>query len=155
MRAVYQRYLGFYDGNPAHLNPLPPEQAAKKTIEWMGGPDAVLAKLRDAYARGEYRWVSQIGNELVFADPTNAAARALQADALEQLGYQSENATWRNIYLTGAQELRDGVAKPSSTATSSSDLVRALSVPNFFDYLAVRLNADKRSEEHTSELQSH
>ena len=143
VRAVYQRYLGFYDGNPAHLNPLPPEQAAKKTIEWMGGPDAVLARMRDAYARGEYRWVSQIGNELVFADPSNAAARALQADALEQLGYQSENATWRNIYLTGAQELRDGVARPNSAATSSSDLVRALTVPNFFDFLAVRLNADK------------
>ncbi len=143
VRAVYQRYLGFYDGNPAHLNPLPPAQAAKKTIEWMGGADAVLARLREAYARGEYRWVSQIGNELVFADPSNLAARALQADALEQLGYQSENATWRNIYLTGAQELRDGVPKSGAGATNSSDLVRALTVPNFFDYLAVRLNADK------------
>lgn len=143
VRAVYQRYLGFYDGNPAHLNPLPPEQTAKKTIEWMGGADTVLARLREAYARGEYRWVSQIGNELVFADPSNAAARALQADALEQLGYQSENATWRNIYLTGAQELRNGVAKPDGGGTNSSDLVRALTVPNFFDYLAVRLNADK------------
>lgn len=143
VRAVYQRYLGFYDGNPAHLNPLPPEQSARKTIEWMGGADAVLAKMREAYARGEYRWVSQIGNELVFADPSNRAARALQADALEQLGYQSENATWRNIYLTGAQELRDGVRKSAQGATSSADLVRALTVPNFFDYLAVRLNADK------------
>ena len=143
VRAVYQRYLGFYDGNPAHLNPLPPEQTAKKTIEWMGGADAVLTKMRDAYARGDYRWVSQIGNELVFADPSNTAARALQADALEQLGYQSENATWRNIYLTGAQELRNGVRKSDATATSSSDLVRALTVPNFFDYLGVRLNADK------------
>jgi len=143
VRAVYQRYLGFYDGNPAHLNPLPPESAAKKTIEWMGGADAVLGKLRDAFARGEYRWVAQIGNELVFADPSNEAARALQADALEQLGYQSENATWRNIYLSGAQELRDGVRKSTQGATSSSDLVRALTVQNFFDFLAVRLNADK------------
>lgn len=143
VRAVYQRYLGFYDGNPAHLNPLPPEQTAQKTIEWMGGAEAVLGKMREAYARGEYRWVSQIGNQLVFADPTNTAARALQADALEQLGYQSENATWRNIYLTGAQELREGVQPPGVGATSSSDLIRALTVPNFFDYLAVRLNADK------------
>ncbi|RZT41777.1 alkyl/aryl-sulfatase [Cupriavidus agavae] len=143
VRAVYQRYLGFYDGNPAHLNPLPPVPAARKTIEWMGGADAVLAKLRDAYARGEYRWVAQIGNELVFADPSNAAARALQADALEQLGYQSENATWRNIYLSGAMELRDGVRQSGAAGTSSSDLVRALTVPNFFDFLAVRLNADK------------
>ncbi len=143
VRAVYQRYLGFYDGNPAHLNPLPPEQTAQKTIEWMGGAEAVLGKMREAYARGEYRWVSQIGNQLVFADPANTTARALQADALEQLGYQSENATWRNIYLTGAQELREGVQPPGVGATSSSDLIRALTVPNFFDYLAVRLNADK------------
>ncbi|ABF09028.1 linear primary-alkylsulfatase [Cupriavidus metallidurans] len=143
VRAVYQRYLGFYDGNPAHLNPLPPEQTARKTIEWMGGADAVLAKAREAYAHGDYRWVAQIGNDLVFADPSNAAARALQADALEQLGYQSENATWRNIYLTGAQELRDGVPKLQGSSLGSADLVRALTVPNFFDYLAVRLNADK------------
>ncbi|MGO4810043.1 alkyl/aryl-sulfatase [Cupriavidus sp. 2MCAB6] len=143
VRAVYQRYLGFYDGNPAHLNPLPPVQGAKKTIEWMGGPDAVLAKAREAYARGEYRWVAQIGNELVFADPSNAAARALQADALEQLGYQTENATWRNAYLTGAQELRNGVKRGASGGTTSPDMVRALTVPYFFDYLAVRLNADK------------
>ncbi|MDF3832121.1 alkyl sulfatase dimerization domain-containing protein [Cupriavidus basilensis] len=143
VRAVYQRYLGFYDGNPAHLDPLPPVQTATKTIEWMGGPDAVLAKAREAYARGEYRWVAQIGNELVFADPSNAAARALQADALEQLGYQSENATWRNAYLSGAQELRNGVRKGTPGGTSSPDLVRALTVPHFFDYLAVRLNADK------------
>ncbi len=143
VRAVYQRYLGFYDGNPAHLDPLPPVQTATKTIEWMGGSDAVLAKAREAYARGEYRWVAQIGNELVFADPSNAAARALQADALEQLGYQSENATWRNAYLSGAQELRNGVRKGTPGGTSSPDLVRALTVPHFFDYLAVRLNADK------------
>ena len=143
VRAVYQRYLGFYDGNPAHLNPLPPVQGAKKTIEWMGGPDAVLAKAREAYARGEYRWVAQIGNEVVFADPTNAAARALQADALEQLGYQTENATWRNAYLSGAQELRNGVKRSAPGGTTSPDLVRALTVPHFFDYLAVRLNADK------------
>ncbi|WP_416050671.1 alkyl/aryl-sulfatase [Cupriavidus basilensis] len=143
VRAVYQRYLGFYDGNPAHLNPLPPVQGAKKTIEWMGGADAVLAKAREAYARGEYRWVAQIGNELVFAEPANTAARALQADALEQLGYQTENATWRNAYLTGAQELRNGIKRGAPSGTTSPDLVRALTVPHFFDYLAVRLNADK------------
>lgn len=143
VRAVYQRYLGFYDGNPAHLNPLPPVQGAKKTIEWMGGADAVLAKAREAYARGEYRWVAQIGNELVFAEPANTAARALQADALEQLGYQTENATWRNAYLSGAQELRNGIKRGAPSGTTSPDLVRALTVPHFFDYLAVRLNADK------------
>lgn len=143
VRAIYQRYLGFFDGNPAHLNPLPPMQTARKTIEWMGGADAVLAKLHEAYSRGEYRWVVQIGNELVFADPDNAAARALQADALEQLGYQSENATWRNVYLSGAQELRSGVDRTRPSGASAPDLVRALTAPNFFDYMAVRLNGSK------------
>jgi alkyl sulfatase BDS1-like metallo-beta-lactamase superfamily hydrolase len=143
VRAVYQRYLGFYDGNPASLNPLPPVESAKKTIEWMGGADAVLAKARAAYAQGDYRWVAQIGNQLVFADPGNRAARALQADALEQLGYQSENSTWRNAYLSGAQELRQGVSSAPRQGTASADMVQALTVPMFFDYLAVRLNADK------------
>lgn len=142
VRAIYQRYMGFYDGNPAHLNPLPPVESARRTIEWMGGPDAVLAKAREAYAHGDYRWVAQIGNELVFAAPNNTEARQLQANALEQLGYQSENATWRNIYLTGAQELRRGVA-PAKPRTASPDMVRALTVPLFFDYMAVRLNSDK------------
>ena len=143
VRAVYQRYLGFYDANPASLNPLPPAEAARKTIAWMGGADAVLARARASYAQGDYRWVAQVVNQLVFADPDNQAARRLQAAALEQLGYQSENSTWRNIYLSGAQELRDGVAAASGTSAASADLVRALSVPMFFDYMAVRLNADK------------
>ncbi|MGY8525562.1 alkyl/aryl-sulfatase [Paracidovorax citrulli] len=142
VRAVYQRYLGFYDGNPANLNPLPPVETARRTIEWMGGPEQVLARLREAYAKGDYRWVVQIGNALVFANPDNAQAKALQADALEQLGYQSENATWRNAYLTGARELRHGVS-PKGRGTASPDMVRALTVPHFFDYLAVRLNSDR------------
>ena len=134
--------MGFYDGNPAHLNPLPPVETARRTVEWMGGPDALLAKLKDAYAHGEYRWVAQVGNELVFAAPENQAARLLQADVLEQLGYQSENTTWRNAYLTGAMELRRGVAK-LGFSSGSPDLVRALTVPQFFDFLAVRLDGDK------------
>jgi alkyl sulfatase BDS1-like metallo-beta-lactamase superfamily hydrolase len=143
VRAVYQRYLGFYDGNPASLNPLPPVQSARKTIEWMGGPEAVLEKARASYRQGDYRWVAQIVNQLVFADPDNKAARELQADALEQLGYQSENSTWRNAYLTGAQELRKGIAPIPRQSTASADMVRAMSVPMYFDYLSVRLNADK------------
>jgi alkyl sulfatase BDS1-like metallo-beta-lactamase superfamily hydrolase len=143
VRAVYQRYLGFYDGNPASLNPLPPVQSARKTIEWMGGADAVLAKARAAYTAGEYRWVAQITNQLVFADPGNKAARDLQANTLEQLGYQSENSTWRNAYLTGAQELRHGAPTSSNQGAASADIIRALTVPMFFDYLGVRLNADK------------
>jgi alkyl sulfatase BDS1-like metallo-beta-lactamase superfamily hydrolase len=143
VRAVYQRYLGFYDANPASLNPLPPVEAARNTIAWMGGADAVLAKARASYAQGNYRWVAQIVNQLVFAEPGNQAARQLQAAALEQLGYQSENSTWRNAYLSGAQELRQGVAATAGGGTASADLVKALTVPLFFDYLAVRLNADK------------
>jgi alkyl sulfatase BDS1-like metallo-beta-lactamase superfamily hydrolase len=143
VRAVYQRYLGFYEGNPANLNPLPPVESAKKTIEWMGGADAVLAKARSAYQQGDYRWVAQIVNQVVFADPGNRAARELQANALEQLGYQSENSTWRNAYLTGAQELRQGPFKGPRQGAASADLVQALTVPMFFDFLAVRLNADK------------
>lgn len=142
VRAIYQRYMGFYDGNPASLNPLPPLETARRTVAWMGGVDAVLAKLREAYTAGDYRWVAQMGNELVFVAPENVAVRQLQANALEQLGYQSENGTWRNIYLTGAQELRQGRSKVGIT-TTSPDLVRSLTIPDFFDYMAVRLDGDK------------
>ncbi|MBC3210376.1 MBL fold metallo-hydrolase [Pseudomonas sp. SWRI111] len=141
-RAVYQRYMGFYDGNPANLNPLPPADTAKRTVEAMGGGAAVLEKMRTAIASAEYRWAAQLGNQLLFAEPDNASARKLQAEALEQLGYQSENATWRNMYLTGAMELRNGVP-PQSANTVSVDMVRAMSPEMFFDYLAVRLDSDK------------
>ena len=147
VRAIYQRYMGFYDSNPAHLNPLPPVETARRTVEWMGGADAVLAKARDAYARGEYRWVAQVVNEVVFADGNNKVARELQANALEQLGYQSENATWRNEYLTGALELRRGTIKLPRRA-GAADMVRALTVPHFFDYMGVRLNGDKAAGKH-------
>ncbi|MFK8332313.1 alkyl/aryl-sulfatase [Pseudomonas sp. BJa5] len=141
-RAVYQRYMGFYDGNPANLNPLPPVESARLYIEAMGGGEAVLGKVKAAMDKGEYRWAAQLGNQLVFAEPDNTRARALQAQALEQLGYQSENANWRNIYLTGAMELRNGV--PDSPGSSVSvDMVRALTPQMFFDYLAVRVDVDK------------
>ena len=90
-KAVYQKYLGWFDGNPANLHPLPPEEAAKQYGEFMGGADATLAKARSAYDRGEYRWVAQVVNHVVFADPENRETRRLQADALEQLGYQAES----------------------------------------------------------------
>ncbi|OFJ45806.1 alkyl/aryl-sulfatase [Pseudomonas koreensis] len=141
-RAVYQRYMGFYDGNPANLNPLPPVDAAKRSVEAMGGAASVLEKMRSAMASADYRWAAQLGNQLLFADPDNADARNAQAETLEQLGYQSENATWRNMYLTGAMELRNGVP-PQSANTVSVDMVRAMSPEMFFDYLAVRLDSDK------------
>ncbi|MNJ52328.1 hypothetical protein D3C77_476590 [compost metagenome] len=141
-RAVYQRYMGFYDGNPANLNPLPPVESAQHYVEAMGGGEAVLAKVRAAMDKGEYRWAVQLGNQLLFAQPDNARARSVQAEAMEQLGYQSENATWRNMYLTGAMELRNGV--PSQAGSSVSvDMVRALTADMFFDYMAVRVDVDK------------
>jgi alkyl sulfatase BDS1-like metallo-beta-lactamase superfamily hydrolase len=109
VKAVYQRYLGWFDGNPANLHPLPPEDAGRRYVEFMGGAGLLLAKAREAFAAGEYRWVAQVVNHLVFAEPDNTDARHLQADALEQLGYQAESGPWRNFYLTGAQELRHGL----------------------------------------------
>jgi alkyl sulfatase BDS1-like metallo-beta-lactamase superfamily hydrolase len=141
-RAVYQRYMGFYDGNPANLNPLPPVETARRTVEAMGGENAVLEKMRGAIAKGEYRWAAQLGNQVLFANPDNGEARKAQAEALEQMGYQSENATWRNMYLTGAMELRNGVPPHAGTSVSV-DMVRAMSPEMFFDFLAVRLDSEK------------
>lgn len=146
VRAVYQRYMGFYDGNPANLDPLPPQAAGKRYVAAMGGADQVLAQARQAFAEGDYRWVAQLVNHLVFAEPGNTAARELQADALEQLGYQSENATWRNAYLSGAQELRGGIAAATGSGGNADDMVRALTPSLFFDYLGVRVDAFKAAE---------
>lgn len=142
VRAVYQRYLGFYDGNPANLNPLPPVETAKRTVDAMGGAAAVLEKMHTAMTQGDYRWAAQLGNQLVFAEPDNVPGRNAQADALEQLGYQSENATWRNMYLTGAMELRNGVPQHAGSSVSG-DMVRAMTPDMFFDYLAIRLDSEK------------
>jgi len=147
VRAVYQRYMGFYDGNPATLNPLPPSEAGAHYVKALGGAERVLTLAREAYGSGDYRWVAELTRHLVFAQPDNSAARELQADALEQLGYQSENATWRNAYLTGAQELRNGVAPAASKGGSADDLVRALTPTLFFDYLGVRVDAAKAAEQ--------
>ncbi|HTV89578.1 MAG TPA: alkyl sulfatase dimerization domain-containing protein [Stellaceae bacterium] len=139
-KAVYQRYLSWYDGNPANLNPLPPAAAAGKTIAYMGGAERVLARAREDFANGEYRWVAEIASKLVFAEPANTAARELAADAFEQLGYQAESATWRNAYLYGAQELREGVAQLPPRPPLSPDLVAGLGIDILFDYLAIRLD---------------
>jgi len=139
-RAVYQKYLGFFDGNPANMHPLPPEKSGAKYVEFMGGPDELLKNARRAYDNAEYRWVAEVVNHLVFADPSNVEARQLQADALEQLGFQAESGQWRNFYLTAASELRNGVTTAGTTQTLSPDMISALSLGNLFDYLAVRLN---------------
>ncbi|TDF83879.1 alkyl/aryl-sulfatase [Pseudomonas sp. H9] len=141
-RAVYQRYLGFYDGNPANLDPLPPVEAGQHLVEALGGVEAVIKLMQAAIDKGDYRWAAQLGNNLVFAAPDNKDARNLQADALEQMGYQAENALWRNIYLTGAMELRNGVPQYEGSK-AKPDLVKAMTPKMFFDYLAVRLDSEK------------
>jgi len=140
-RAVYQRYLGFYDGNPANLDPLPPVESGKHYVQALGGAQKVLELMGAAMQQGDYRWAVQLGNHLVFAEPDNKAAREAQADALEQLGYRSESAIWRNMYLTAAQELRQ--AAPQQGARGSADLVRAATPAMFMDILSVRMDSDK------------
>lgn len=140
-KAVYQRFMGWYDANPAHLHELPPEDFAKKMLGYLGDADAVLRKAAEDFERGEYQWVAQITNLLVFADPENEDARLLCADALEQLGYQSESGTWRNCYLTAALELRQGnYAEKVSTFKASSDTRSNMTTEMILDYLGIALD---------------
>jgi alkyl sulfatase BDS1-like metallo-beta-lactamase superfamily hydrolase len=142
-KAVYQRYLSWYDANPANLNKYAPVEAGKRYVELAGGADALLKNARAAFDAGDYRWVTEIVNHLVFADPTNTEARHLQADALEQLGYQAESSTFRNAYLMGAQELRNGTPKPASNAVRGRGLLLAMTVEQVFDSLAVRMKQEE------------
>jgi alkyl sulfatase BDS1-like metallo-beta-lactamase superfamily hydrolase len=142
-KAVYQRYLGWYDANPANLNPLPPGERGRKYVEYMGGAAAAISRAREDFARGEYRFVAEAMSHVVFADPSNTEARGLGADALEQLGYAAESATWRNAYLLGASELRQSLSGAIARAPISPDVLRAMSLDHVFDLLGVRLNAEK------------
>ena len=141
-KAVYQFYLGWYNANPADLNPLPRAEEAKKQVEYMGGAEATIKRAREDYKAGQYRWVASVMSKVVFADPANKEARELGADALEQLGYQSEAAAWRNAYLLGALELRGGVG-PQPPALVNAELLKGISIDLAFDFLGVRLNAAK------------
>jgi alkyl sulfatase BDS1-like metallo-beta-lactamase superfamily hydrolase len=144
VKAIYDLYLGWFDGNPANLNPLPPVESSTKYVELMGGTAKVLEEAQKAYDRGEYRWVAELVNHVVFADPNNEAARLLQADALEQLGYQAESGPWRNFYLTGADELRNGVqASPGTSATAKLQILSQIEVAEVFDFLGIHLNAQR------------
>lgn len=146
-KSQYQLYFGWFTGNPSELYELPPAAEAKKFVEYAGGADAIIKKAKADYEKGEYRWVATAMNHVVFAEPENMKAKTLLADTLTQLGYQSESGPWRNFYLTGAKELREGV-KPASSPiqTSSPDIVRALNLETYLDYLAVRLNGPKAAE---------
>ncbi|WP_238123305.1 MULTISPECIES: alkyl/aryl-sulfatase [unclassified Xanthobacter] len=143
VKSTYVRYLGWFNGNPATLHQYPERIAAGKYVEFMGGADAILKKAKASYDAGDYRWVAQVVNHVVYADPGNKAARALQAAALEQMGYQAESGPWRNFYLSGAKELREGVAKLGAPSTASPDTIRSMTLDLLFDYAAMRLNGDK------------
>ncbi len=137
-RAVYVKYLGFFDGNPSTLYQLPPTESAERYLRYMGGADEVVNKAQQSFEAGDYRWVAEVLNHVVMADPEHIPGRALLADTLEQLGYQSESAPWRNFYLCGALELRDGL--PESRAFNASGGIAAgMPIENFFQVLAVRL----------------
>lgn len=142
-RAVYQRYMGWYDGNPSTLDQLPPEPAARKYVEYMGGAAAVLQKAKADFDKGEYRWIAEALKHVVFADPGNREAKELLADTYEQLGYQAESGPWRSIYLMGALELRAGVPKLPALDLYGPDLLAAMPPELVFDYWGVRLNHEK------------
>lgn len=144
-KAIYQRYIGWYDANPANLNPLPPEPAAKKYVAAMGGADAVLTMAKKAQEGGDLRWAATLLNHLVFADDSNKAARNMLATIYTALGYESEAGSWRNIYLTGAQELRDGVV-PLPPGGFSPDVLAATTTPMLLDFAAVRVNPIKAAQ---------
>lgn len=147
-RAVYQRYFGWYDGNPAHLDPLPPEEAGKRYVEAMGGPAAVLQRAQDAFDRGEYRWAAQILDHLVFAEPGNGEARALLARVYDQLGYQAESGPWRDEYLTAAYELRHGTSPAGLDLARAQDLLAHAPVERFLQALAARIDGTRAAETH-------
>jgi len=146
-RGVYQRYMGWYDAHPANLNPLPPREESRRTVDYMGGESAVLARARDDFENGDYRWVASVMRHVVNANPENREARELAADALEQLGYQSEAGTWRSAYLVGAHELRHGVIAPKHVGLQP-DLMQALETTMFFDAMAVRVDPEKAAGKH-------
>ncbi|WP_235865791.1 alkyl/aryl-sulfatase [Pseudovibrio exalbescens] len=146
IKSTYVRYLGWFNGNPATLHKYPERDAAKRYVEFMGGADALLEKAKTSYDQGDYRWVAEVVNHLVFAEPDNQAAKDLQANALEQMGYQAESGPWRNFYLSGAQELREGIKDLPAPDTASPDTIRAMDLDLLFDYAAMRVNYEKAGQ---------
>ena len=160
-KAVYQKFMGWYDSNPVNLNPLTPSDSAKKWVEYLGDVDRALQMAKADFDKGEYQWVAEITNAIVFADPTNIDARLLCADAMDQLGYQAESGPWRNEYLTAAQELRHGNANLTAAAQelrhgnanltaaakNTGEMVKALSAPMLFDYMAIVMDKQALADE--------
>ncbi|CAL9673144.1 alkyl/aryl-sulfatase [Streptomyces sp. enrichment culture] len=142
LKALYQRYMGWFDGNPAHLWQHPPVEAGRRYVACMGGADAVVEKGREAFEAGDYRWAAEVLSHVVFAEPGHTAARDLLADTFEQLGYGAENGTWRNFYLSGTTELREGQFG-TPTVTAAPDIVAHLTPTMLFDALAIQIDGPK------------
>lgn len=146
-KAVYQKYMGWYDANPVHLGQLEPTESAKKYVEYLGDPNEVLKKAQEDFENGEYQWVAEITNVLVFADPTNQEARYLCADALEQLAYAAESGPWRNSYLAGALELRNGIMDdPKYLVNSSNDTKSSMTPKMVLDYIGILLDSNQAQD---------
>ncbi|MFE5307185.1 alkyl/aryl-sulfatase [Isoptericola sp. NPDC056605] len=146
VKAIYQRYMGWYDGNPAHLWQHPPVEQGKRYVEFMGGADAVVEKARPSFDAGDFRWVAEVLTHVVFAQPDHAGAKELLADAFEQLGYGAENGTWRSVYLSGATELRDG-SFGTPTQTAANDIIAALTPAMLFDAIAIQVDGPRAWDE--------
>ena len=146
-KAVYQHYFGWYEGNPAQLNPLPPVESSLRYVEFMGGADAILEKAEVYLDKGEYRWVGEVLNHVVFAEPGNMTARNMLAEAYRQMGYQAESGPWRDIYLSGAKELSEGTADENLSVYLAQDFMLQVPMIEFMKALSVTLDADKAEGE--------
>ena len=140
VKAVYQFYLGFFDGNPAHLNPLAPADVGKRYVDLAGGPDKAIAAAQSAFDQGDMRWAAELLNHVVMADASNKAAKALLAKSYEQMGYSAESATWRNAYLSGAQELRIGAPAKGMSKAGAIDLLLQTPMERFLEAMAASLD---------------
>ncbi|HFC9214942.1 TPA: alkyl/aryl-sulfatase [Enterococcus faecium] len=145
-KAVYQKYIGWYDSNPVNLNPLPPEREAKQMVKYMGGAEAILEKAHEDYEKGNYQWAAKVTNLVIYADPENKEARAFCRRSLTQLGYQSESGAWRNEYLTGALELKEDVDLFSIESADSSELSAQMNGEMLLDYLSIHTISTKKQQ---------
>lgn len=142
-KATYQRYYGYFDGNPVNLDPLPPQEAGKAYVSSLGGATKVISLAKEAMEEDRLQWAATLLNHLVFADPDNKEARDLLSEVYRHLGFRCECSIWRNIYLSGANELKDGVRPRTASGGRNADLAAVLTLESWFDALSVRLNPDR------------
>ncbi|HEX4879537.1 MAG TPA: alkyl sulfatase dimerization domain-containing protein, partial [Limnobacter sp.] len=146
VKAVYQMYMGWFDANPANLHPIPPVEAAKRYVALAGGMDALVGKAQTAHDQGDYRWSAELLKHAVYADPAHAGAKALLASCFEQMGYQAESAPWRNFYLTGALELREGGYSQGFDRSQFIDMLMHTPTSRFLEAMAASLNGEKAED---------